>query len=285
MHAAPFSALLPLIDATKLHALLHDCSPHRFQDGVYETDTTALEILHQHEPQLASAILELARRGPAVSNGTSAPGPIGMPLTLESSLAALPGPTLNPSSVPPNPVQGSATATARVTPQPQGSSAAPPPSSAAAVGGGGSSSRASVTAAAPPSVTGAVLQTFTVATASDGVLLTLPESIQLTTITLAGGRLTTAQVVVGGTSLVLLTATLPGGAVSTITAQTVVGVPGLLGTDGPAGSSVLAGAASSSRASGALVNFAAGRSRGRPSGLEEILGGVLGAVAGVVMWF
>ena len=57
-----FKNLLAQVDATSLHEALHSFRPKKFKHGMFESDHTAVEVIHKEEPSVATRIIELAKR-------------------------------------------------------------------------------------------------------------------------------------------------------------------------------------------------------------------------------
>ncbi|OWP07375.1 hypothetical protein B2J93_6154 [Marssonina coronariae] len=58
-----FQELLNSVDAAALHKVLHEhASESRYQHGIYQDDRTAMEALHQEDADVATSLVELARR-------------------------------------------------------------------------------------------------------------------------------------------------------------------------------------------------------------------------------
>ena len=73
-----FRSLLEQADPTVLHEALHQATPDKFRDGVFEKDILAIEAVHRDDPPLATRVLELARR---VDNSTAISTVVGPGVT------------------------------------------------------------------------------------------------------------------------------------------------------------------------------------------------------------
>ncbi|KAK3178613.1 hypothetical protein OEA41_000750 [Lepraria neglecta] len=147
---AVFRQLLDQVDPPSLHEALHSYSPKKFQHGMFQEDRTAVEVIHKTQPNLATSIINLARKQTkeiakdlkkrqvgAISNGTTTPASnpepsttqvtpvppiVGSPTTSsgESTSAPAPFPTTSTDS-------SGATVVGSITPTATGASTTPAP--------------------------------------------------------------------------------------------------------------------------------------------------------------
>lgn len=94
----------------ELHKLLHDHLPQKFKDGVYPTDEEAVDALHDDHAEIATSIVQLARR--QNTNSTSDDP------TVTNTSGDDPGPTDEPTNTPDEPTvtRSTTTTSTRSTP-------------------------------------------------------------------------------------------------------------------------------------------------------------------------
>ena len=247
-----FQKLLDQVDEPSLHEALHSFSPKKFKHGAFREDRTAVEVIHQEEPSVATSIVNLAQRQKSevvdlskrqdISNGTTpsnTPPVVSpqstsrpTPVPLGSSSTPAPGTTTQSSN---NPAASASPSTVLST----GASVSPSSiasSTLAAV----SSSAASITSSTPSSTGGS--NTYTT-----GQVITTTNAVGLTIIsTIGGGASTVSPSKTVGTStdthksaaptsVIVQTSTLPNGSKSVVTAVTVVGAGANGAADTPTG--------------------------------------------------
>ena len=295
-----FQRLLDQVDPPALHAALHDFNPKKYKHGVFKEDRTAVEAVHRDDPPLATSILALAKRADP-GNSTV---PVATVTVIDSTVTA----SINPSTVPPNPVQPSDRSTVQATPQPQSPTTeantpnTPPIASTATVlvtstapGAPGAPATASATPSLPfapgpisiskPSTSlapGMVITStneagVTIVTTIDGGVITLSGPAAAGGATAPGASASApALSLTSITSVVLQTTTLADGAQSTITAVTVIQAtaPAVVTPSGSAG----AGPTTTGPAAGLQTGLAP---RSRTWGWEVV--GVLGGAVGFAM--
>ena len=303
-----FQQLLDQVDPPALHAALHDFSPKKFKHGIFKEDRTAAEAVHHDDAHAATSLLSLVKRQDSnnstiISVVATVTETSGIPVTATESV--------NPSSVPPNPVQPSSRSTEPATQsaQPQTSPVVTSSSGVAISSVTDTTTVLAVTTAtaisnsALPSATlgpgpvslpsaqsltsGAVITTtnaagVTIVSTVDGGVITLsgqtgsPATSTLNSPT--SGRTSSAAPKPSQTSLVLHTTTLANGVQSTFTAITVVQASNSAGLT-PSGSAGAAGASGTSSGTPGLQTGLAPRSRSW--GWEVV--GVVGGAVGVAM--
>ncbi|PBP18232.1 hypothetical protein BUE80_DR011028 [Diplocarpon rosae] len=57
-----FQELLDSVDATALHNVLHEHARDKYQHGIYQDDKTTMEAMHRENAEVATSLVELARR-------------------------------------------------------------------------------------------------------------------------------------------------------------------------------------------------------------------------------
>ncbi|MCJ1246196.1 hypothetical protein MMC30_003401 [Trapelia coarctata] len=282
-----FQQLLDQVDPPALHAALHDFTPKKFKHGVFKEDRTAVEAVHRDDASMATSILALAKRAD--------PGNSTVPGTTVTVIDSTVTESINPTTIPGNPVQPSDRSTVPATPSPQTPTPVGPETNtqspvSTAVVLVTSTATPSATASLPfspgpisipkPSTSlapGMVLTTtnaagVTVVTTIDGGVITLSGPAG------AGGSTAPVASVVATsfTSVVLQTTTLANGVQSTITAITVIqaGNTAVVTPSGSAG----AGSSTTGPAAGLQTGLAP---RSRSWGWEAV--GVLGGAVGFAM--
>ena len=280
-----FQQLLDQVDPPALHAALHDFTPKKFKHGVFKEDRTAVEAVHRDEPSLATSILALAKR--------QEPGNSTIPVTTVTVIDSTVTKSINPTTVPGNPVQPSDRSTVQATPSPQ-TSVAPGTDTLSP----GSETTVLVATTAPPSATqslpfapGPNSITRPSTSLAPGMVLTMTNAAGVTIVTTINGGVITLSGPAGPggsntpaasaaatsfTSVVLQTTTLANGAQSTITAVTVIeaGNTAVVTPSGSAG----AGSSTTGPAAGLQTGLAP---RSRSWGWEAV--GVLGGAVGFAM--
>ncbi|UKZ72917.1 hypothetical protein TrVFT333_000554 [Trichoderma virens FT-333] len=81
-----------------LHRLLHAYLPERYQHGVFPSDREAIDAIHENDPSVASAIVQIAKRQdetPGNNNNTTLPGSSTTPPPA-SSTSSLPSTSTTP---------------------------------------------------------------------------------------------------------------------------------------------------------------------------------------------
>lgn len=224
-----FRQLLEQVDPPSLHEALHNYSPKKFQHGMFQEDRKAVEVIHKTQPNLATSIINLAKRTnndikpefvkrQDVSNGTTPAttsadnnpepatsrvnpvAPIATPSSPEATSAAAPVVATTSTAANGSPVVGSFT---------------PSPSTTIAAGG----SSISLTA-------GEVI------TSTNGVGLLVVSTVGggARTVTPSKGSTPTTNKPAGvQTSVAYLTTSLPNGSQSVVTAVTVLNAPNQAG--------------------------------------------------------
>lgn len=147
---ATFRQLLDQVDPPSLHEALHSYSPKKFQHGMFQEDRTAVEVIHKTQPNLATSIINLAkkqtsdiakdlkkRQDGAISNGTTTPASNPEPSTTQvtpvppivGSPTTSPGEsTSTPAPIPTTSTDSSgATVVGSITPTATGTSTTPAP--------------------------------------------------------------------------------------------------------------------------------------------------------------
>jgi hypothetical protein len=97
-----FQTLLDSIDPGHLHDILHTHLKGKYRHGVFEEDKKALEAVHNENEEVATSLVELAKRQD--NNATTAAPP--SPQTVTSTTApttTLPAPTVTSTSEAPSP--------------------------------------------------------------------------------------------------------------------------------------------------------------------------------------
>ncbi|KAF1815523.1 hypothetical protein P152DRAFT_187871 [Eremomyces bilateralis CBS 781.70] len=203
------SSIQPLLESLlgkTLHIILHDHLESKFQDGIFETDTNAIEAIHNTDPPLASRLLsaahlDLLRR--QTPNSTTPPEE-----TTPSDTSSPPQETTPPSATSTAHIESSLSPPSSTDTPPTNppvndpSIDLPTPSSA---------NNPSSTGPSPP------ISTITDPSIDQGTT-TAPPS-RLTTTTRPGSSLGASVV----SSVVLSTSTMPDGRVEVVTSYTVVG--------------------------------------------------------------
>ncbi|KAI0840310.1 hypothetical protein F5Y06DRAFT_254057 [Hypoxylon sp. FL0890] len=70
-----FSRLLSSASPQALHGFLHAYFPETYKHGVYDSDRSAMEAVHANDPELATSIVQLAKRQQSGNDTTSATTP------------------------------------------------------------------------------------------------------------------------------------------------------------------------------------------------------------------
>ncbi|KAI5856221.1 hypothetical protein GGS23DRAFT_589081 [Durotheca rogersii] len=233
-----FSRLLSSASPQALHEFLHAYLPGTYKHGVYDSDQSALEVIHANDPELATSIVQLAKRQQS-ANDTA---------VSTTSAASTDSGTVVTTTTP--------TETSTVDPPSSPSSSSPATSPDATT--------------PPPQTTTTDVGTTTTSTptsTSQPSSLTLPTTSESADgSSLFASTLTTATPSSSGstrpTRVSTFTSTLPGGAVTTITSVEVV-------TPGPEEATTTSGS------SGSLQSgFAAPLARRRVA--EVVIGAIIG---------
>ncbi|KAI1414213.1 hypothetical protein F5Y13DRAFT_18355 [Hypoxylon sp. FL1857] len=66
-----FSRLLSSASPQALHEFLHAYFPATYKHGIYDSDRSAMEVVHANDPELATSIVQLAKRQSGNDNTTS----------------------------------------------------------------------------------------------------------------------------------------------------------------------------------------------------------------------
>ncbi|KAI1473464.1 hypothetical protein F4774DRAFT_44459 [Daldinia eschscholtzii] len=204
-----FSRLLNSASPRAIHEFLHAYFPGTYKHGVYDSDRTAMEAVHASDPELATSIVQMAKRQSGNETITSTP----TSSTVDSSSAA---PTSDSTTT-----EETSTSVETVTPTSESTSDAT------------SDATSESTSDAPTSTSDVVTTTTTSTTdasTTQQTSTTTSESSNETTST-PGTTLTTATTATTHTSAPgttraprtsTFTSTLPGGAKTTITSVEVV---------------------------------------------------------------
>ncbi|KAH8820043.1 hypothetical protein F5884DRAFT_34685 [Xylogone sp. PMI_703] len=205
-----FQSLLDSVSPSSLHDILHKHLKDKFKHGVYSEDKAALEAVHKTNAAAATSLVELAKR----QSGPTGNGTVSSPPTSSSVPPPPPSstPTSTPSSEAPPP-----SSTTTTTPPPTSSQA--PPSTTPSTTPPTTSTSSSVSSSATSTPT----STPTPSSAPP------PASTPDNTPT---QRFTTSKVIV--------TSTLPGGEVSTVTELTIVAATGDSTASAPSKASISA---------------------------------------------
>ncbi|RFU34629.1 hypothetical protein B7463_g1728, partial [Scytalidium lignicola] len=230
-----FQRLLNSVEPATLHEVLHKHLKDKFKHGVYSEDRAALEAVHKTNAAVATSLVELAKRqtGGSTTNGT-----ISSASSASTTGAASSIPPSEASSSPPSP-----SSTSTGTPTSAGSSAPPPSSTTSSTPASTPSSSATTSSTRSPS-----------STSSE------PERSSSTAETTAPPRFTTSKVII--------TSTLPGGDVSTVTQLTIVAATG--DSTAPPGAKTTVDASLQSNSAGKNM---------QNLGSVVVIGGVAGMVA------
>ena len=214
-----FQKLLDEVEPAKLHSALHDVSPKKFRDGIFSKDRTAVEALHRDDANLASSIVELAKRQ---DNGTSPAVPVSSPSTVEPAAGSTPS-VATPAPVGPTTANAGSTTNAGSTPVTVVSTSTSP-NGATATSTPPSESSGSALPTAGELITTTNAEGFTVVTTVGGGVQTIKGSASSGTLSnsITSSSSSSRHGGPSKTSISLSTATLSNGGKSTITAVTVV---------------------------------------------------------------
>ena len=218
-----FRQLLEQVDPPSLHEALHNYSPKKFQHGMFQEDRSAVEVIHKTEPNLATSIINLARRTnndikpefvkrQDISNGTT-------PATTSANNSP------ESATTPISPVAPISTASAEET-----SATAPVVVATTSTDTNGTPVVGSVTStptAAPITEGGSSISLTAgeVVTTTNGVGLIVISTVGggARTVTPSKGSSPTTSIPAGAeTSVAYQTSTLPNGSKSVVTAVTIV---------------------------------------------------------------
>ncbi|KAI1139062.1 hypothetical protein F5Y05DRAFT_361526 [Hypoxylon sp. FL0543] len=70
-----FSRLLSSASPQALHGFLHAYFPGTYKHGIYDSDRSAMEVVHANDPELATSIVQLAKRQQSGNDTTSSTTP------------------------------------------------------------------------------------------------------------------------------------------------------------------------------------------------------------------
>ncbi|KAI1092350.1 hypothetical protein F5B19DRAFT_213348 [Rostrohypoxylon terebratum] len=186
-----FSRLLNSASPQAIHHFLHAYFPATYKHGVYDSDHAAMEVVHANDPELATSIVQLAKRQQSSSsNDTTAA--VTSSTSTETSVSSAATPTSESSTT-----QESTTEATSATPSSTSTSNTPTSSTATPTSSAQTESQTTTTTSESSETT----------STSDSTLATATTSSASTT---ASPRTST------------FTSTLPGGAKTTITSVEVV---------------------------------------------------------------
>jgi len=287
-----FRKLLDQVDPPSLHEALHSFSPKKFKHGMFQTDHTAVEVIHKEEPSLATSIINLAKRTSNEikkdivkrqdnSNGTTTTttpaGPLGpdsttKPVTPVPPIASEPGVSATSS---PAAGQSPISTTSIIS-----SNGSPLVGSTTSAVAGGSSTTVPVTSASTGSISLTAGEVITTTNDVGAVVVsTVGGSAQtISTATVGGTTSTNTRKAAAQTTVVVQTSTLPNGSKSVVTAVTVVNGGNVIG-ETPGGSAGVPSATSSG--SPGLQTGEAVLSRGWGKEMVLVVGGAV-VVAGML---
>lgn len=276
-----FKKMLDQVDPPSLHEALHSFSPQKFKHGMFETDHTAVEVIHKEEPSLATSIIELAKRTnervkkdivKRQDNGTTTTTAPAGPLSVTPvpPIASEPFPSSSPAG------GDSAVSTTSII----SSNGSPVVGSTTSAVAGGSSTTVPVTSASTGSISLTAGQVITTTNAVGVVIVSTVGGSARTISTATEGQTTSTNThkAAAQTTVVVQTSTLPNGSKSVVTAVTVInGGTGVGET--PSGSAGVPSATSSGNPG--LQTGEAVMSRGWGKEMVLVVGGAV-AVAGML---
>ncbi|KAI0167171.1 hypothetical protein GGR52DRAFT_557233 [Hypoxylon sp. FL1284] len=185
-----FSRLLSSASPQALHEFLHAYFPGTYKHGVYDSDNSAMEAVHATDPELATSIVQLAKRQQS-GNDTTTP-PTSTQTTDSSTLTS----TSTPDQTTTTSDESSSADTTTTSPSP--------------------SSETSTSADIPTVTSASATDLTTTSPTSESTTATSTPDSTLGTTTTPGSSTTRA------TRTSTFTSTLPGGAKTTITSVEVV---------------------------------------------------------------
>lgn len=265
-----FKKLLAQVDPPSLHEALHSFSPKKFKHGMFQTDHTAVEAIHNEEPSLATSIINLAKRTSEdlkkeikvkrQDNGT---------VTTPTHLSVTPVPPIASEPLP-----TSASTTSIIS-----SNGSPIVGSTTSVVSGGSSTTVPVTSASTGSISLTAGEVITMTNAVGVVVVSTVGGSARTVSTESGHQTTSTKThnAAAQTSVVVQTSTLSNGSKSIVTAVTVVNAGNSVGAT-PSGT---AGATATTSGSPGLQTGEAVMSRGWGKEMVLVVGGAV-VVAGML---
>ena len=213
-----FRQLLDQVDPPSLHEALHNYSPKKFQHGMFQEDRTAVEVIRKTQPNLATSIINLAKRSnnderaefvkrqdngttPATTSANNSPQPATTRVNPVAPISTAPSPEATSAAV--SPVVVATTSTA--------------PNGSPVVG--------SITTTPSPTAAESIsLTAGQVITSTNGVGLTIISTVGggARTITPTKGASSTNAAAAAQTSVAYQTSTLANGSKSVVTATTVI---------------------------------------------------------------
>lgn len=218
--AQSFKQLLAQVDPPSLHEALHSFSPKKFKHGMFQTDHTAVEVIHKEEPSLATSIINLAKR-------TSEDMKKDMNLKRQNNGTTTSAVHLSVTPVPPiasKPLSTSAGEAAASTTSIISSNGSPVVGSTTSAVAGGSSTTVPVTSASTGSISLTAGEVITTTNAVGAVIVSTVGGSAKTVSTESGHQTTSTNTekAAAQTSVVVQTSTLANGSKSVVTAVTVV---------------------------------------------------------------